>query len=107
MSSAAIHLVNRNPAANRRLRLPEARRNPPGSLRCPLRRLDFDYAGLSLSTTPLSDPVQILQQMPAQAITHALLELLDHLSSPILLIENNPTGEWREPAALRLTALAV
>ncbi len=39
--------------------------------------------------------------MPAQAITPALLELLDVMSSPILLIENSPTGEWQEAAVLR------
>jgi len=31
--------------------------------------------------------------MPAQAITPALLELLDLLSSPVLLIDDSPAGE--------------
>ena len=51
-----------------------------------------------LSTTPLSDPAQILRRMPTQAITPALLELLDLMASPILLIENSPAGELREMA---------
>ncbi len=100
MSAAAIHLVHRNPA-KRRLRLPEARRSAPCNLVRRVRRSDSQDAGLRLSTTPLSDPLKILRQMPAQAITPALLELLDLLSSPILLIENSPTGEWGEAAALR------
>jgi len=40
--------------------------------------------------------------MPAQAVTPALLEMLDLLSSPFLLIENSPTGELREAAAAGL-----
>ena len=87
--------------AKRRQSLPEARRNAPSSLVRPDRRSDSEDAGLRLSTTPLSDPVEILRQMPTQAITPALLELLDLMSSPILLIENGPTGEWRETAAAR------
>ena len=46
-----------------------------------------------LSSTPLSDPAGILRRMPAQAITPALLELLDLLSSPVLLIDDSPAGE--------------
>jgi len=46
-----------------------------------------------LSSTPLSDPAEILRRMPAQARSPALLELLDLLSSPILLIDGSPAGE--------------
>jgi hypothetical protein len=90
MSAAAIQLIDRNPTAKRRRRLPEPQRVVAGNTE------------LQLSTTPLSDPVEILRQMPAQAITPALLEMLDLMSSPILLIENSPTGELREAAAARL-----
>jgi len=41
---------------------------------------------------PLSDPTVILQRMPTQAISPALLELLELLSSPIYLTETSPTG---------------
>ncbi len=101
MSAAAIHLAYRNPTAKRRQRLPEASRNAPCNPVRPDRRADCEDAGLRLSTTPLSDPVEILRQVPAQAIMPALLEILDLMSSPILLIENSPTGEWREAAAAR------
>ncbi|HKE27622.1 MAG TPA: hypothetical protein VKB88_34945 [Bryobacteraceae bacterium] len=90
MSAAAIQLVHRNPTAKRRRRPPEPRR----VVAC--------NTALQLSTTPLSDPVEILRQMPAQAVTPALLEMLDLLSSPFLLIENSPTGELREAAAAGL-----
>ena len=49
-----------------------------------------------VSMTPLSDPFAILRQLPAQAISPALLELLDIMSSPVLLINQNPAGELRE-----------
>lgn len=101
MSAAAIHLVHRNPTTKRPLRLPGAQPNAPCNLVRPARRYDSENAGLRLSPIPLSDPVEILRQMPAQALTPALLELLDLMSSPILLVENSPTGEWREAAALR------
>jgi len=45
--------------------------------------------------------------MPAQAVSPALLELLDVMSSPILLITDRPTGELREiPLARPALALA-
>lgn len=100
MSAAAIHLVHRNPTAKRQ-RLPEARCSAPCNLVRPNRCAESEDAGLRLSPTPLSDPVEILRHMPAQAITPALLEMLDLMSSPILLIENSPKAEWREAAAAR------
>ena len=59
-----------------------------------------------LSNTPLSDPAEVLRRMPAQAISPALLELLDVMSSPILLITQSPAGELGEmvPAKLVLAA---
>jgi hypothetical protein len=42
---------------------------------------------------PLTDPTAILQKMPTQAISPALLELLELLSSPIFLTETSPSGE--------------
>ena len=77
------------------------RRSAPCNPARPDRRADWEDVGLRLSPTPLSDPVEILRLMPAQAVTPALLEMLDLMSSPILLIENSPTGEWREAAAAR------
>ena len=59
-------------------------------------RAVHEAATLRLSTAPLSDPAPILRRMPAQAITPALLELLDIMSGPILLIEDSPAGELRE-----------
>jgi len=60
-----------------------------------------EAAALRLSTTPLSEPAQILRRMPAQAITPALLDLLDLMSGPILLIADGPAGELRETALVR------
>ena len=75
MSSKRIHLVHREAANDR-----------------------SEYAEPRLSTTPLSDPVQILRRIPAQAISPALLELLDFRSGPIQLIESSPVGECRKAA---------
>ena len=83
MSSTRIHLVHRG-GANGRSENTEPR----------------------LSTTPLSDPAQILRQMPAQAISPALLGMLDLMSSPVLLIENSPMGELRETAPAKQVLLA-
>ena len=53
------------------------------------------------SITPLPEPAQILRQKPAQAISPALLEKLELMSSPILLIDERPAGELIEiPARL-------
>jgi hypothetical protein len=51
-----------------------------------------------LSVTPLSAPADILRQMPSQALSPALLQLLDLMSGPILLIHDSPAGEAREMA---------
>jgi hypothetical protein len=75
MSSTRIHLVDRGTANGR----------------------SEDTLPL-LSTTPLSDPAQILRRIPAQAISPELLDLLDVMSGPILLFENSPAGECRETA---------
>ena len=99
MSTAAIHLVHLNPATKRRRKAREAGRTAAYG-QVPQDRLnDCGDAGPRLSTTPLSDPVEILRKIPAQAVTPALLELLDLLSSPILLTENSPAGELRDAAA--------
>jgi len=65
-------------------------------------------SALRLSITPLSDSARILRRMATQAITPALLDLLDILSSPILLIEDRPAGELRlmPPARLVLVEAA-
>ena len=49
-----------------------------------------------LSTAPLSEPADILRRMPTQAISPALCELLEIMSSPMLLIANSPAGELIE-----------
>jgi hypothetical protein len=54
-----------------------------------------------LSSAPLSDCAAILRRMPTQAISPALIELLDMLSSPILLIECRPAGELIEMPPIR------
>ena len=107
MSSTAIHIVHRNPTAKRRQRLPEAQRSAPCILVRPDRQPDSEEVELRLSSTPLSDPIEIFRRLPAQAIRPALLELLDVMSSPILLLENSPAGDVREvPAARPAVALA-
>ena len=100
MSQAAIHLAHRN-RRTKRQRLSEAR---PSAIRNPVRpdhSGDSEDDGLRLSPTPLSDPVEILQHLPARAIMPALLEMLDLMSGPIMLVENSPMGECREAAANR------
>ena len=64
-------------------------------------RAQPEDAVLRLSTTPLSDPAEILRRMPAQALSPALLELLDRMSSSILLTEYSPAEELREIATAR------
>ena len=64
-------------------------------------RAQLEDAALRLSTTPLSDPAEILRRMPAQALSPALLELLDRMSSLILLTEYSPAEELREIATAR------
>ena len=49
-----------------------------------------------LSTTPLSEPADILRRMPTQALSPALCELLEIMSSPMLLIANSPAGNLIE-----------
>jgi len=49
--------------------------------------------GLRHSGTPLTDTTEILRRMPTQAITPELVELIDMLSVPILLMEETPRGE--------------
>ena len=51
---------------------------------------------LQFSTTPRSGPAKTLRRLPTQAITPALLGLLDIMSSPLLLIEERPAGELVE-----------
>jgi len=55
--------------------------------------VESEAASPRLSSTPLPDPARILLRMPTQAISPALLELLDMLSGPILLIDDSPAGE--------------
>jgi len=64
-------------------------------------RAQPEDTALRLSTTPLSDPAEILRRMPAQALSPALLELLDWMSSSILLTEYSPAEELREIATAR------
>ena len=49
--------------------------------------------GLRHSGRPLTDTAEILRRMPTEAITPALVELIDLLSVPILLIEETPRAE--------------
>jgi hypothetical protein len=68
--------------------------------------IDFGSFSAQLSTTPLSDPADILPQMPAQALSPALLELLDLLSGPVLLFRDSPAGELRETVTAMPLSLA-
>ena len=54
--------------------------------------------GLQLSPTPVTDPVQIFRRLPAVAMSPALFELLDLMTSPVLLISHSPAGELPEIA---------
>jgi len=60
------------------------------------RRANSEDDAPRLSTTPLSQPADILRRLPAQALSPALLELLEIMSSPMLLIANSPAGELIE-----------
>ena len=60
------------------------------------RRANSEGDAPRLSTTPLSEPADILRRMPAQAISPALFELLEIMSSPMLLTANSPAGELIE-----------
>ena len=60
------------------------------------RRVKSEDTELLFSTTPLSEPADILRRMPTQAISPALFELLEIMSSPMLLIANSPAGELIE-----------
>ena len=57
--------------------------------------------------SPLSDPTEILTKMPTQAVSPALLDLLELLSSPLFLTETSPAGELIEmPAGTALLEAA-
>ena len=103
MSSIILHSAHSEVAIPASVVIPirTASAAVPGGPLPASRRSKSAVAGLRLSTTPLSDPAQILRRMPTQAISPALLELLDVMSSPILLIGHSPAGELREmpPAA--------
>ena len=107
MSSATIHLVYRNPRTKRANKPDE----PPPAARGRLPRrghqADFEETDLRLSASPVSNPLEIVRQMPNGAISPALFGLIERLSSPILLMENGATGDLREmPAARPLLAMA-
>src|SRR5215472_2722237 len=105
MSSAKLQLAYRGVAkpesrvnftAKRSARSGKAGQVVPCRLVRADRQANFEDTEPKLSTTPLSDPFEILRRMPAQALSPALLELLDLLASPILLVTNSPTGELEE-----------
>ena len=60
------------------------------------RRANSEGDAPRLSITPLSEPADILRRMPTQAISPALFELLEIMSSPMLLTANSPAGELIE-----------
>jgi hypothetical protein len=67
-------------------------------------RMDRAPSAPRFSTTPLSAPADILLQMPSQAVSPALLGLLDLMSGPILLLQDSPAGESRETTPARPAA---
>src|SRR5437868_4488187 len=100
MNSVILHSAHREVAKPASVVIPfrtASKAVPRGPVPAGHRAKSAD-AALRLSTTPLSDPAEILRRMPAQAISPALLELLDVMSSPVLLIECSPAGELREMA---------
>ena len=60
------------------------------------RRANSEGDAPRLSTAPLSEPADILRRMPTEAISTSLFELLEIISSPMLLIANSPAGELIE-----------
>ena len=57
--------------------------------------------------SPLSDPTEILTKMPTQAVSPALLDLLELLSSSLFLTQTSPAGELIEmPAGTALLEAA-
>src|SRR6476469_8475367 len=105
MSTAIMHKASRARLAGRRksdaagpIPIGHRRSKQPLIERAPSVPQDRPDDAPRLSTTPLSDPADILPQMPAQALSPALLELLDLMSGPVLLIQNSPAREWRETA---------
>jgi hypothetical protein len=90
-------------SANRKFERPT-----PGRPVLKSQRTRSEDDALQFSITPLPEPAQILRQMPAQAISPALLELLELMSSPIVLIADRPAGELIEmpPARLALKEAA-
>jgi hypothetical protein len=89
MSSATLHSASR---------IRRVRRS--GGVHVEGGRLGRAQSVPRLSETPLSDPADILPKMPAQAISPALLQLLDLMSCPILLIEDSP-GRGPESGSAR------
>ena len=59
----------------------------------------YEATGLRLAATPLSDPAETFRRMPANVASPALFELIELISSPILLVEDGPIGEIREMPA--------
>ena len=60
------------------------------------RRANSEGAAPQLSTTPPSEPADILRRMPTQALSPALFEVVEIMSSPMLLTANSPAGELIE-----------
>jgi hypothetical protein len=87
MSTAVI------PFAQRGVQRPLAAPGEPARLD---RRADSEDAEPRFASIVLSDTAEILKRMPAQAATPAMVELLEVLSSPILLITDSPKGQFRE-----------
>jgi hypothetical protein len=95
MSSGSIHIVYRNPRA-KRTNGPD---DPPPAASVRLRRrykTDVEEMDLRLSGRGMSHPLEIVRQMPSQAISTALFELIELLSSPIPLIENGSARDRQD-----------
>jgi len=107
MSTANIHLVYRNPRTKRANKPDEPPPAAPGGRPRGSKKADSEETDLRFSGSPLGAPVEILRRMPDGAISPALLELIDRMSSPILLFENGTTGNLRQmPAAKPARAMA-
>ena len=101
MSSSKLHLVHRNLRTKRSKTPDEPPPAAPGRLPRAARKTEPEDTDPRLSTNPLAHPIGILLRMPDLAVSPALLELIDVMSSPIHLIENGPVGNLREMVAPR------
>ena len=94
MNAATIHLAYRNEKLRRRS-------SRAAKLAAPIRlpRVGIARSERRLAAGPISNTWNILVRMPGGAICPGLLQLVELLSSPVLLTRNSVTRDREEPAA--------